>query len=89
MTGPLEGLRVVETTQGYLGYCGMIFADLGATVTKVEPPEGDYLRQQGPPFIGEDAAAFLSANRSKQSVRLDWRANAAASPWARWCAPSS
>ena len=78
MTGPLEGLRVVETTQGYLGYCGMIFADLGATVTKVEPPEGDYLRQQGPPFIGEDAAAFLSANRSKQSVRLDWRANAAA-----------
>lgn len=78
MTGPLEGLRVVDLTQGYIGYCGMIFADLGATVTKVEPAEGDYLRRHGPPFIGEDAAAFLAANRSKQSVRLDWRNRAPA-----------
>ncbi|MDA0301907.1 MAG: CoA transferase [Chloroflexi bacterium] len=78
MTGPLEGLRVIDLTQGYIGYCGMIFADLGATVTKVEPPEGDYLRRHGPPFVGDVAAAFLGVNRTKQSVLLDWRNHPAA-----------
>ena len=72
MTGPLDGLRVVDLTQGYVGHCGMMFSDLGATVIKVEPPEGDYLRRLGPPFVGEDAAAFLGVNRGKQSVRLAW-----------------
>ncbi len=73
--GPLEGLRVVDLTQGYAGFCAMTMADLGATVVKVEPPTGDYLRQLGPPFAGADAAAFLGVNRSKQSVRLAWEAD--------------
>ncbi|MEX2376234.1 MAG: CoA transferase, partial [Dehalococcoidia bacterium] len=65
MSGPLEGLQVTDLVQGYGGYCGMMLADLGATVTKVEPPEGDFLRGHGPPFVGSDAAAFVAANRSK------------------------
>ena len=70
--GPLEGIRVVDITQGYVGYCGMMMGDLGATVTKVEPPEGDYLRWLGPPVAADAAAAFLGVNRSKRSVRLAW-----------------
>ena len=76
--GPLAGLRVVDITQGYVGFCGMTAADLGARVIKVEPPEGDYLRKHGPPFAGDDAAAFLGVNRSKQSVCLAWQSDAGA-----------
>lgn len=72
-TGPLAGLRVVDLTQGYIGYCGMLLGDLGAEVLKVEPPEGDYLRRLGPPFIAADSAAFVGVNRGKKSVILDWR----------------
>ena len=75
---PLSGLQVVDLTQGYVGQCGMMFGDVGATVIKVEPPEGDYLRQLGPPFVGDDAAAFLGVNRSKRSVCLDWMGDAQA-----------
>ena len=71
-TGPLDGMRVVDLTQGYVGFCGMTMGDLGATVVKVEPLDGDYQRRLGPPFFGEDAAAFHGVNRSKQSVCLDW-----------------
>ena len=76
--GPLEGLRVVDITQGYVGYAGMLMADTGATVVKVEPPQGDYLRQLGGAFVGDTAAAFLAVNRSKQSVRLAWQTDAQA-----------
>ena len=76
--GPLEGLKVVDITQGYSGFCGMNLGDLGAVVIKVEPPGGDYLRMQGPPFVGDTAAAFLGANRSKQGIRLAWETDAKA-----------
>ena len=76
--GPLEGLRVVDLSQGYVGYLGMLMADTGAEVVKVEPPEGDYLRKLGGAFVGDTAAAFLGVNRSKQSVRLAWQAEPAA-----------
>ena len=52
--------------------CTMILADLGADVVKVERPgTGDDTRGWGPPFVGEDAAYFLSLNRGKRSVTLD------------------
>ena len=71
-TGPLDGLQVVDMTQGYVGYCGMVMADLGAAVVKVEPAGGDSMRLQGPPFIGDTAAAFAGVNRSKRSIQLAW-----------------
>jgi crotonobetainyl-CoA:carnitine CoA-transferase CaiB-like acyl-CoA transferase len=73
MTPPLDGLRIVDLTQGYVAYCGSLLADLGASVLKVETPDGDYQRRLGPPFLGDDAAAFVAVNRGKRSVVLDWR----------------
>lgn len=68
----LAGLTVVDATQGLCGpYVSLLLADAGATVIKVEPPEGDYARRIGPPFIGEESAVFLALNRSKRSVVLD------------------
>ena len=50
----------------------MYLGDMGADVVKVERPEtGDDARYWGPPFVGEEAAWFLSANRNKRSVCLD------------------
>ncbi|MFI5281198.1 MAG: CaiB/BaiF CoA transferase family protein [Gemmatimonadales bacterium] len=52
-------------------YCGMLLADLGAEVVKIEPPEGDIARTVSPHSIGPHNAYFASLNRSKQSVTLD------------------
>ena len=72
MTGPLDGVRVVELTQGLSGpYCSMLLADAGASVTKIEPPGGDYARGYGPPFIGDEGAQFLELNRNKRGMVLD------------------
>jgi crotonobetainyl-CoA:carnitine CoA-transferase CaiB-like acyl-CoA transferase len=80
--GPLTGLRVVDLSTVLAGpYCTMVLADLGATVVKVEPPEGDATRGWGPPWVGEvdagtrTAAYFLAVNRNKRSLRLDLRAD--------------
>ncbi|WP_067670899.1 CaiB/BaiF CoA transferase family protein [Nocardia miyunensis] len=72
-TGPLAGLRVVDMTTSYAGpTAAMYLADLGADVIKVErPPYGDDARAWGPPFVGDDSAWFLSANRNKRSASLD------------------
>ncbi len=69
----LAGVTVVDFTQALSGpYCTLILADLGADVLKVEPPaRGDDSRHWGPPFVGEDAAYFMSINRNKRSVALD------------------
>jgi crotonobetainyl-CoA:carnitine CoA-transferase CaiB-like acyl-CoA transferase len=75
---PLAGIRVVECATVLAGpYCGMVLADLGADVIKVEPPEGDATRGWGPPWIGDGptrtAAYYLSVNRNKRSVVADLR----------------
>lgn len=72
MTGPLDGLRVLDFTWFLSGpFTTMILADLGADVVKVEAPErGDPSRRAGP-FIGDLSAYFLSVNRGKRSLELD------------------
>lgn len=69
---PLAGLKVVDLSQGYAGpAAAMVLGDLGADVVKVEPPEGDYTRRLGPPFVQGESAVFLGLNRSKRGIVLD------------------
>jgi len=71
MTGPLVGIRVIEFGNLVAApYCGMLLADLGADVVKVEPPGGDLSRQIGP-FINGESGFFLTVNRGKRSIVLD------------------
>ncbi len=68
---PLAGVKVIEFCQVAAGpFCGMLLADLGADVIKVEPPEGDMLRQW-PPISDGYSENFASLNRNKRSVVLD------------------
>jgi crotonobetainyl-CoA:carnitine CoA-transferase CaiB-like acyl-CoA transferase len=74
--GALDGLRVLDVTQMLAGpFCTMMLADQGAEVIKIEPPEGDGVRQMGP-FLADDALRafggyFQSVNRNKLSIALD------------------
>jgi crotonobetainyl-CoA:carnitine CoA-transferase CaiB-like acyl-CoA transferase len=67
----LEGLRVVEFCHVAAGpYCGMLLADFGAEVLKVESPDGDAMRQW-PPITDGYSENFAAINRGKKSVVLD------------------
>ncbi|MEO6270881.1 MAG: CoA transferase, partial [Lautropia sp.] len=52
-------------------FCTMLLGDLGADVVKLEAPDGDPIRHQGPPFHGGHSMSFLAVNRNKRSVVLD------------------
>lgn len=70
---PLEGLKVLELARILAGpWIGQTLADLGATVIKVEAPDGDDTRRWGPPWIGGNAAYFHACNRGKASIALDY-----------------
>ncbi|TDS82700.1 crotonobetainyl-CoA:carnitine CoA-transferase CaiB-like acyl-CoA transferase [Comamonas sp. JUb58] len=67
---PLAGIRVVEFSHMVMGpTCGMVLADLGAEVIKVEPVEGDRTRY----LLGAGAGFFPMFNRNKKSIALDLR----------------
>ncbi len=67
---PLEGIRVVEFTHMVMGpTCGMVLADLGAEVIKVEPVDGDRTRH----LLGAGAGFFPMFNRNKKSIAIDLR----------------
>ena len=81
MTKPLDGVCVLDLSRILAGpFASQTLADLGATVIKVERPgSGDDTRSWGPPFFEsedgsgyQDAAYFLSANRGKKSVTIDF-----------------
>jgi formyl-CoA transferase/CoA:oxalate CoA-transferase len=73
--GPLAGLTVLDLTRVLSGpYCTMMLADMGARVIKVEQRgSGDDTRGWGPPFQNGESAYFLSINRNKESVTLDFK----------------
>ena len=72
MTGPLTGVRILEIGHMLAGpYCGLLLADLGAEVIKIEPPKGDIGREASPHFVGDHNAYFASLNRNKRGVMID------------------
>ncbi|RVU38103.1 CoA transferase [Hwanghaeella grinnelliae] len=78
MVGPLEGCRVLELTHIMAGpTCGMMLADMGADVIKVEKPTGDDTRRLTPPTINGESAAFLMMNRNKRGLALDLKQDSA------------
>jgi crotonobetainyl-CoA:carnitine CoA-transferase CaiB-like acyl-CoA transferase len=72
LSGPLEGLRVLDLSRLLPGgYATLMLADLGADVVKVEEPgRGDYARWM-PPMAGEYSAAHVALNRNKRSMTLN------------------
>lgn len=68
---PLKGIKVIEFCNVAAGpYCGMLLADMGADVLKVEHPDGDSLRAW-PPISDGYSENFASLNRNKRSITLD------------------
>ncbi|MGH7108522.1 MAG: CaiB/BaiF CoA transferase family protein, partial [Acetobacteraceae bacterium] len=76
--GALAGLRVLDLSRVLAGpWASQLLGDLGAQVVKIERPgHGDDTRSWGPPFVGSPeekrSAYFLSANRNKRSVAIDF-----------------
>src|SRR6476646_8370605 len=72
--GALAGVRVLDLSRILAGpYATQILGDLGADVIKVEHPKrGDDTRQWGPPFWGDSAVYYLTANRNKRSRAIDF-----------------
>ena len=71
---PLDGLIVADLSRVLAGpYCSMMLADLGATVIKVESPAGDDTRTWSPPEKNGVATYYMSINRNKRSIVLDFR----------------
>jgi crotonobetainyl-CoA:carnitine CoA-transferase CaiB-like acyl-CoA transferase len=69
---PLAGKRVLEVCHMLAGpYCGMLLADLGAEVIKIETGEGDIGRETGRHWVGPHNVYFASLNRNKKSVLID------------------
>ncbi len=75
MTGSLDGIRVIDLTSHLSGpYCGMLLADMGADVVKIERPDGGDEARKMPPFVAGESAPFMLWNRNKRSVALDLKA---------------
>jgi crotonobetainyl-CoA:carnitine CoA-transferase CaiB-like acyl-CoA transferase len=75
MAGPLEGVRVLELAHVMAGpACGLMLADMGADVVKVERlPGGDATRGFVPPDVDGESAAFMMMNRGKRGIAVDLR----------------
>ncbi|MGH6990801.1 MAG: CaiB/BaiF CoA transferase family protein, partial [Stellaceae bacterium] len=80
MTGPLQAIRIFDMSRILAGpSCTQLLGDLGADIIKVERPGiGDDTRKWGPPFLKDaeghdrESSYFLSANRAKRSLTLDF-----------------
>ena len=68
---PYEGLKVIDFSQGVAGpYCGMLLAQHGAEVIKIEPKDGDWARNLGQEY-GQHSAFSVTANLGKKSFVID------------------
>ena len=76
-SGPLAGVRVIESSLLGPGELTSFLADLGADVIKVEPPQGDYVREMTWPIVEGESLLHLHIHRGKRSVTLDLRNPAA------------
>jgi crotonobetainyl-CoA:carnitine CoA-transferase CaiB-like acyl-CoA transferase len=76
--GPLAGIKVIEFAHIMAGpVCGLMLADMGADVIKVEKyPDGDDTRRTLPPDIGGESASFLMMNRNKRGIALNLKSEA-------------
>ncbi len=71
-TGALSGIRVIDFGRFIAGpYCGMLLADMGADVVRIDRRQGSEDRYTGPVTAGGEGGAFLSLNRNKRSLTLD------------------
>jgi crotonobetainyl-CoA:carnitine CoA-transferase CaiB-like acyl-CoA transferase len=73
--GPLAGVKVIELAHVMAGpTCGLMLADMGADVIKVEKlPDGDDTRRSIPPTIDGESAAYLMMNRNKRGIAVDFK----------------
>jgi len=73
MSGPLDNLRILDMSRVLAGpWAAQLLGDYGADVVKIEKPNaGDDTRQWGPPWLGDQSAYYLSANRNKRSVTVN------------------
>ncbi|MHA2502312.1 MAG: CaiB/BaiF CoA transferase family protein [Candidatus Kariarchaeaceae archaeon] len=69
----LKDVKILDLSRIYTGpYCSQVLSDLGATVIKVEPPQGDDTRHWGPPFVTPTMSTYFAAlNRNKESITLN------------------
>jgi len=76
--GPLSGVKVIELSHIMAGpACGMLLADLGADVIKVEKfPDGDDSRRMVPPRVDGESAAFMILNRNKRGTAINLKSEA-------------
>src|SRR5450631_67297 len=69
---PLAGVRVIELTHAWAGpLCGMMLADMGAEVIKVEAPDQKTEARGGFPYTNGESVIFMMTHRNKKSVTLD------------------
>lgn len=77
-SGPLIGLKVIELAHIMAGpVCGLMLADMGADVIKVEKyPDGDDSRRMAPPMVKSESAAFMILNRNKRGTAINLKSAA-------------